>query len=116
MIDTAELLQRAVQRVDRGTGNAEGGVHPFAAHHQDGSFDCSHFAHYFVPLAFYNCIQVAVWRVYSRWVALVNAFSKMTGRSVLRPFVWILSRLRRIFVYKNILYCVLLIWPDAFGN
>ncbi|MNL32983.1 hypothetical protein D3C87_1548690 [compost metagenome] len=50
VIDAADLLQGGVQRVDGGTRDAKSGIDPFTAHHQNGGFDCSHFAHGFVPL------------------------------------------------------------------
>jgi hypothetical protein len=60
VIDAADLLQGRVQRVDGGARDTECGIDTFATHHQNGGFDCSHFAHCFVPLTFCNCIQVAV--------------------------------------------------------
>ncbi|MDT4844966.1 hypothetical protein FQZ97_789380 [compost metagenome] len=45
MVNAADLVQGRVQRVDGGAGDAERGVDAFAAHHQDGSLDCSHFGH-----------------------------------------------------------------------
>ncbi|MNF28816.1 hypothetical protein D3C84_95090 [compost metagenome] len=45
VINTADFLEGCVQRVDGGAGDAERGVDTFAAHHQDGSLDCSHFGH-----------------------------------------------------------------------
>ncbi|MNF48383.1 hypothetical protein D3C84_296200 [compost metagenome] len=50
VIDAADLLQGGVQRVDGSTRDAKSGINPFTAHHQNGGFDCSHFAHGFVPL------------------------------------------------------------------
>jgi hypothetical protein len=52
VIDATHLLQGRIQRVDRGAWDTEGGVDPFAAHHQNGGFDCSHFAHYFAASCF----------------------------------------------------------------
>lgn len=57
MVDAADLLQRGVHGVDRGTGDAERGIHAFAAHHQYGGFDCSHSGHRFVPRSYTNCVQ-----------------------------------------------------------
>jgi hypothetical protein len=47
VIDATDLLQGRIQRVDRGAWDTEGGVYPFTTHHQNGGFDCSHFAHCF---------------------------------------------------------------------
>jgi hypothetical protein len=85
VIDATDLLQGAVQRIDRGARDAKSGINPFTAHHQNGGFDCSHFAHGFVPLTFCNCIQVALRRVYSRRTAQVNPFSQAAVSFVGRP-------------------------------
>ncbi|MNF66070.1 hypothetical protein D3C84_478530 [compost metagenome] len=57
VVDTTDFLQCGVQRVDGGAGDAERGVNAFAAHHQYGGLDCSHFGHCLVPLLLSNCIQ-----------------------------------------------------------
>ena len=79
VIDAPDLLQGRVQRVDGGARDTECGIDTFATHHQNGGFDCSHFAHCFVPLTFCNCIQVAVERVYSSSAVQVNGFYRFDG-------------------------------------
>ena len=79
VIDATDLLQGRVQRVDGSTRDAERGIDTFATHHQNGGFDCSHFAHCFVPLTFCNCIQVAVERVYSSSGVQVNGFYRFSA-------------------------------------
>ena len=117
VIDAADLLQGRVQRIDGGARDTECGIDTFATHHQNGGFDCSHFAHCFVPLTFCNCIQVAVERVYSSSTMQVNGFYRISDCRVASP-VFRLWRRYLIFrqlkiVYKVHLYCVLLLVSGA---
>jgi len=45
MTDAAIGPQGGIQRIDRGSGDAEGGVDAFLAQHRDGGIDCSHSGH-----------------------------------------------------------------------
>ena len=65
MVNAADLVQCGVQRVDGGAGDAERGVDAFAAHHQDGGLDCSHFGHVLCLFSCENCIQGACGGFYS---------------------------------------------------
>ena len=40
MTDAAIGPQGGIQRIDRGSGDAEGGVDAFLAQHRDGGIDC----------------------------------------------------------------------------
>jgi len=43
--DAAVSAQGGIQRVDRGTGDAEGCIDAFLAQYRDGGIDCSHSGH-----------------------------------------------------------------------
>ena len=76
VVDTADFLQCSVQGVDGGAGDAERSVNAFAAHHQYGGLDCSHFGHCLVPRLLSDCIQNSWLGFYSWPDLLVNTFCR----------------------------------------